>query len=318
MPARRTTASATDPNTNRPNPLRSWVDIAIRSACGLPGAGHDLVAASPRLTWASTRTPWFRRSAASGARYSSASTRCVSRSPTRTPAAPRSGPSPAAATTRSSTPPCRADRRSAGGMAGSPPRTASRRAGRWPAYTRALTGDAAAPRIASRGASDARTRRIGVVVLRSTASATLPRMRRPSPLRPWVLMTMRSAPAQLRRLDDGRHRRSVPHARLHVLRSVPLESSRDAREVLFRLTDDVHLHVRGIDAGEAMGLGSPDEHHGRAAGRELRGCPDRVLGEDRTVQRNQDLLERHGLASRGLDFLPLPGDVQPGCQHRAP
>src|SRR5262249_54933727 len=46
---------------------------------------------------------------------------------------------------------------------------------------------------ASTGASGARNSRIGMVVPRSTDSATLPRMRRPIPVRPCVLITIRSA-----------------------------------------------------------------------------------------------------------------------------
>src|SRR6266566_9154850 len=44
----------------------------------------------------------------------------------------------------------------------------------------------------STGAADGRSSRMGTVVPRRTDSATLPKTSRPKPVRPWVLMTMRS------------------------------------------------------------------------------------------------------------------------------
>src|SRR5206468_7332455 len=48
-----------------------------------------------------------------------------------------------------------------------------------------------APRGGRRGALESRTSRIGVRVPCNTDSATEPKIRRPTPLRPWLLMTMR-------------------------------------------------------------------------------------------------------------------------------
>src|SRR6185503_6539667 len=69
----RSTASATEPNRSRPNPLRPWVVMAMRSVSVSLAAATISGTGSPCRTSVVTRTPSLRRLAATGARYSRAS-----------------------------------------------------------------------------------------------------------------------------------------------------------------------------------------------------------------------------------------------------
>jgi hypothetical protein len=86
--ASRSTASATDPKIRRPRPPRPWVDIAMRSAPASRAAATISWAGSPLRTSVATRTPLFRSSIATGARYSCASIRSATGSPAGAYAAP--------------------------------------------------------------------------------------------------------------------------------------------------------------------------------------------------------------------------------------
>src|SRR5881628_404889 len=71
----RSTASATEPKSSRPSPLRPWVVIAIRSAPASRAPARISSSGSPRRTIVVVRTPFARSSAAIGARYSSSARR---------------------------------------------------------------------------------------------------------------------------------------------------------------------------------------------------------------------------------------------------
>src|SRR5262245_9212324 len=78
--ARASTAAAIDPNSSRLRPLRPWVVIAIRSASASRAAARSWSTGSPWRTVVVTRTPLARSSAATPARYASASARSFSTS----------------------------------------------------------------------------------------------------------------------------------------------------------------------------------------------------------------------------------------------
>src|SRR5262245_31826882 len=82
MSACRNTASATEPKSSRPSPLRPCVVMAIRSALASRAPSRILATGSPRRTSVVARTPLSRSSRAIPARYSSASARCFSASST--------------------------------------------------------------------------------------------------------------------------------------------------------------------------------------------------------------------------------------------
>ena len=78
--ARASTAAAIEPKSSRLRPLRPWVVMAMRSASASPAAARICSTGSPWRTVVVTRTPFARSSAATPARYASASARSFSTS----------------------------------------------------------------------------------------------------------------------------------------------------------------------------------------------------------------------------------------------
>src|SRR5919197_142714 len=233
---RRRTASATEPKSSRPRPLRPCVVIAIRSAPDARAPVRISSTGSPRRTIVVVRTPFARSSAATGARYSSASTRRFSTSSTSTYRVP--------STTEGGM--GRRTRRSTTSMSSAP--AISRTNGMIPSATFEPSSGTRARLYTSRllrgrGAPLRRQRR---------AVSADDQDGRPRPAQHRLGHTAEDeapepAPAvgghhdhvallRLGRFEDRRRGRAVPDVGLHLLQAAAGEAPGDRREVLFGLS----------------------------------------------------------------------------------
>lgn len=164
----------------------------------------------------------------------------------------------------------------------------------------------------STGALEGRTRRIGTRVLRRTDSATLPKMIRPSPLRPCELITMTSTFWTLAAstMDDG----AGPYQAWVSISIRPgsafLELLLDFAEVVFGLAHRPDLGANDVCSRQYPRVCRSHEDEGRTGVRHLQRRGKRRLGHLRAIERNQNpvgfhcfLLDHPGSATA------VPGEI---------
>src|SRR5439155_23865854 len=105
-------------------------------------------------------------------------------------------------------------------------------------------------------------RSIGVCVARSTDSATEPRTTRRRPLRPWVLITIKSTP-RTRAASAIASAGWLYHTDVMTRYAlVPCSGGHDF-QILLGLADDANLSVSRIDTWQSRRLGGAQEDEGR-------------------------------------------------------
>src|SRR5712691_10415763 len=292
MSDRRSTASATEPKSSRPSPLRPCVVIAIRSAPASRAPARISSAGAPRRTILVTRTPFAPSSTAIGAKYSSASRRRFSTSSIST----------------------RRDPSTTEGGIGTRTRRSTTSMSRGPAISR-MKGMIPSATIEPSSGTSARLYTGGLFRRRGTPLGLDRRAvgaddedgrpgtaqhglghaaedQAPKPAPPVRGHHDHVNLVHLRCLDDCGRGRSVPDVGLDVLGATVAEPFSDRVEVLLGLPDRGDLGVDRVGARQKRGFGGAQQAKAPAVGDRHR-LRERRLGQDRSVQRNQDLVELH-------------------------